>query len=83
MDRRIKIDLSVVEATNLEDFLLATMEKIAQRAEEKGYYNTTEKRFIELSEIIGIQTAITDDEREYTSLVNKADDSQYRDQRLN
>lgn len=83
MDRRIKIDLSVVEATNLEDFLLATMDKIAQRAEERGYYNTTEKRFIELSEIIGIQTAITDEERRYTNLVNEADDSQYRDSKLN
>lgn len=83
MDRRIRIDLSVVEATNLEDFLLSTMEKIATRAEEKGYYNTTEKRFIELAEVIGVQTEITDEERNYTNLVNEADDNQYRDHNLN
>lgn len=83
MDRRIKIDLSVVEAVNLTDFLGVTMDKIFERVEERGHMTTTEKRFIEICEVIAIQTGLTKEEEEYTNLVNLADDNQYLDENLN
>jgi hypothetical protein len=79
MDRRIKIDLTVVEACNLEDMLMEVMDAMGTHAEERGYYTTYEKRFMELCEVIAIQTMIEDDEREYTDFCNMADDKQYQD----
>lgn len=76
----VTIKLSVVEAANLEDYLLNTMEKIDERARKRGHFNTTEKRFIELSTHIGAQTLVTDEEHEYASMINEADDNQYRNQ---
>jgi len=80
MRDKIIIELSVVDCANLEDFLLNTMEKIDKRATQRGHFNTNEKRFIQLSEKIAMQTQVTDDEWEYTAMINEADDNSYRNQ---
>jgi len=80
MRDKVVIEISVVEASNLEDYILNTMEQIDKKAKERGYFNTDEKRFIELGTNIGSQTLVTDEEQEYASMINEADDNQYRNQ---
>ena len=76
----ITIELSVVDAANLEDYLLTTMEAIDKRANERGHLHTNENRFVQMATRRGKQTQVTDDEFEYADMVNEADDNAHKNQ---